>query len=867
MSKVDWKGFDTFILNAGIKSNKKNIIIYIFASTLYNCTSLLDYNLRLLNAYVYYLDAKDTSKNIKNAWNAFILKMTTVAEVTTIATKLLVLIYVNTDGAGKINMNDAYDNTKPTYITDIVDSVKITLNDEYNVITSIQVRVDKGFDGIEQHKGILFNWNGFDNFFVKVTDADARSYICNYFISELDNANAPDANEDSDAYILFKQLILENDDESHINALNTAVETDATLINTLSKNLKYLFEYTDINTSIETKTVDALKCFGDADTELITVMAANAPVAKPISPFDKNALPAGWQPYNMVNIASYNITNLNTTTKIDNVIAFLTNVTAGTSPYNKFRPDIITLQNTSELMTTDTTKYNTLKTAIEAQNYLVFEHEDGTSKKKDKLITLIKKDYFAKGGGKTYNNDPFIGYLDAAHKQYYLASIIQKYKIIVINVVDITGAQIPFTSIKDSAIEPIIKANAKIDISNYDMIITGTINHGYTSPVYVKNYEHSICTYNKADIKDSYIISTGFKAKAVYPYDFSGTGVKFETDYSNSRPIGKRMFQDPAKAPKKATSASSTKVGVKVKCTKLLKDIATELDKLSQKQINQILASVSAPNTAPAAPKKKTTSAKATPVATPPIATPPKGSKINMHVISEINVHAAEADGMLAATGFTGPCDTKTYIQFKTGKSGSETDKKVNIIYDAAGTKVSGDVFKLTGEEKYCIKVNIGGSDYFIHNILIDSDKVYFNDTSGGKTDIDITTHVTTSAAKKAPSGKPIYIPMITEIDFSSITDFKLSNFKTVPTASDYAIFNDNGKGTNFKINIKITAKLTVIINQDAIFCKTKNKNIYYFKVTVTNKGKTTDFYITGIRITDKITININKNTIDVPYK
>jgi hypothetical protein len=871
MATVDWKGFNTFILNADIIPNEKDIIIYIFASKLHNSTSLLDYNLRLLNGYVHFLDNKDTSKNIKKAWNAFIANMTTVAEVTNIAIKLLVLIHVNT-ASKNINMKDAYDISKKTYITNIDNSLLLTPKDKYEVITSIQDRVDKGFNGIESK--ILFKWNGFDTLFVNLTNADVRSYICNYFITELSDANAPAVNADSDAYILFKQLIIENDDETHITTLNTKIDNDSnpyTLINTLSKNLKYLFAYTDIDTSIETKTVDALKCFGDADTELITTFRA-APATKAIPAFDKNALPAGWQPYNMVNIVSYDIAELidpNRAQKITNVTNFLTNVTAGTTPYDKFRPDIITLQNTSELMD-DAPIYNALSNAIAANKYLVFEYEDGTPKKKDKLITLIKSDYFAKTRSIKYNNEPVVDYLDAAHTQYYLASVIIKYKIIVINVVDTTGAPIPFTRIFDAAITKIINANKKIkiDISNYDILITGNILDTDTSPE-LKKYEKSKCQYNAVDITNSYIISKGFKDKAVYPYDFSKTDVKFETNYASSRPIGKRMFQDPVKAPKKATTASSNKSGVKLKLTSLLEDIATELDKKSQKEINQILASVSAPNIT-IIPPKKATSVKAPGATSPkgapaPVATPPKGSKISMHVITAINVKAAETDGMPAVTVFTGKCANAIYKPFKTGKA--STDKKVDIIYDDKGAKVTGGVFKLDSEEKYCIHVQIpdgkgGDNAYYIHDIFIDNDNVYFHDTTGGKTDIDITKHVITSSSKKAPVTPPgtnIDIANLNFINFGDVTGFDYKTITKQPAG--YSLIT----GIKPNISIKLTAGKsvkTVKANDTNIYWETGNKTNFCFKVNVSGA----DYYITNVKITHKITIKIGAKDENVNY-
>ena len=855
----NWNGFNTFILNTDLNVKSRGKIIYIFASKLYNCTTLLDYNLRLLNAYVHVLDSTNTGKNIKSNWTAFITNMTTVAEVTTIANKLLVLINQHTDDAsGDITIANAYDTNNSEFISKMktTDTFKAS-SDETLVAASIKTEVDNIIKKIEKvayisKQTILFKWNGFDNLFVKVTAADERSYICNYFISELSNANAPDANEDSDAYILFKQLIIENANESHITTLNTAVEKDATLINTLSKNLKYLFEYTDINTSIEKKTVDALKCFGDADTELVNVAgAANAP-AKQIPAFDKNTLPAGWQPYNMVNIASYNIAGLDTKPKIDNVIAFLTNISAGKAPeYDKFRPDIITLQNTTELMA-DSTKYNILITAIESKNYLVFEHEDGTSKKKDKLITLIKSDYFAKSGGKTYTNDPFIGYLDAASNKYYLASVIQKYKIIVINVVDTTGAQIPFTSIKDAVIEPIIKANTKIDISNYDMIITGTINHGDTSPVYVKNYEHSICTYNKADIKDSYIISTGFKDKAVYPYDFSGTGVKFETDYSNSRPIGKRMFQDPAKAPKKATSASSNKSGLKITFTSLLDDIATELVKLSQKQINQILASVSAPNTAPPAPKKKTTSAKATPVATPPkgapvavpVATPPKKSAIYIPNITEIDFKAVPG---FKLADFTGGITQADYITFNSGgkkfKIKIKTDKGDFDIEEKNILQVN------TMPEEFCLKVTDTATppnDYYITRINITDE---FKIDIGG-TEHKVPFNTSSKKAPVTPPGTNVDITKLKYITFIDILGFDHTKLADKLPKGYVQISTIKGKFT-----ITLAKGVTANVTENDIYWDSGNKQNFCFKVKVSGADK----FITGIKITNKIIIKIGK--------
>ena len=728
-----WKGFTTFILNASIPNYQKEIIIYIFASKLYNCTTLLDYNLRLLNAHVHHLDSKDTTKNIKTSWVAFIKNITNVGEVNTIATMLLVLINHHTDGSNKIKMDDAYDSTKGTFITNITPATPFNAPAAANSVASlIQSLLNPRIPGIEKR---LFNWSGFETLFTNISVADARSYICNYFIAELNDTKAPNANEDSDAYILFKQLIIENDDDSHINALDNEVKKkkkDATFINTLSKNLKYLFEYTDIATNIETKTVDALKCFGDADIELIKTLDANAP-AKTIPKFDKNTLPVGWQLYNMVNIASYNIAGLDTKPKIDNVIAFLTNVTAGKAPeYDKFRPDIITLQNTTELMADAT--YKTLKTN---KNYWVLEHKDSTSMSADKLITLIKKDYFVKDGT-TYNNTPTSGYLDAAPNQYYLASVIQKYKIIVINVVDKTGAKIPFTNIFDAAIKNIKKKN---DISNYDILITGTIKHDDKSPEYIKNYEKSICKYDSTNVTDSYIISTGFKQDTsnkyiVYPYDFKETDTAFETNYSTSRPIGKRMFQDPAKAPKKAPYASSNKSGLKITFTSLLDDIATELDKLSQREINKILASVSAPNTAPAAPKKKTTSAKATPVATPP---------------------------------------------------------------------------------------------------------------------------------KGAPVAKTVTldIPKINEIDFTSVGKFNLDDYKTVPSMGDYAVYNKGASKFNINIKVKISGTDTDInIDQDALYVV--NTIATAFMIKLTHSG--TDYYITGITITNKIQINISSKDYTVKH-
>ena len=832
-----WKGFDTFILNAGIKSNEKDIIIYIFASTLYKCTSLLDYNLRLLNAYVYYLDAKDTTKNIKSNWNDFIKNMTNVVDINTIATMLLVLINHCTDGSGNIKMDDAYDSSKVTFITNITSATLFNVPANANsVATSIQSFLNSRIRGMENR---LFNWSGFETLFVNVTDADARSYICNYFIAELNDTKALNANEDSDAYILFKQLIIENVNESHINALNTKVEKDATLINTLSKNLKYLFEYTDIATNIETKTVDDLKCFGDADIELVKILAAT-PAAKPIPAFDKNTLPAGWQPYNMVNIVSYNIAGLidpNGAQKIKNVSDFLTNITAGTTPpYDKFkfRPDIITLQNTTELMAD--ANYNTFKSDIVKNNYLVFEHEDNT-KKVDKLITLIKVDYFAKSGGRTYPNDPVAGYLDTAtptHKQYYLASIIEKYKIIVINVVDTTGAEINFEAIKNT-----LKLDKDKTISNYDILIAGNVNIGHPE---LKPYDTSICNYNTTAITDSYIISTGFKDKAIYPYNFIKIGVPFQSDYSNSRPIGKRMFQDPAKAPKKATT---TIVGVAVKCTALLADIATELDKLNQRDIFKLLASVSAPNTAPTAP------AQAAPAApTPPAKLAPS---ITMDVITEINVFAAESDGMPKATGLTGNCGNPPYVNFKS--------KTVDIIYDATGSKVSGKVLKKTGEERYCIDVQIpngkgGNIQCYIHDILIDNDKVYFSDTTPPPpppTNINITAHVTTTSSKKAP-GTNINIANLKFINFSIVPGFDHTKL-AVALPAGYALVT----GITANISIKLEKKINVKVTQNEIYWESSNKQNFCFKVTVSG----TDKFIL-CNITNKITTMINKKTENV---
>lgn len=190
------------------------------------------------------------------------------------------------------------------------------------------------------------------------------------------------------------------------------------------------------------------------------------------------------------------------------------------------------------------------------------------------------------------------------------------------------------------------------------------------------------------------------------------------------------------------------------------------------------------------------------------------------------------------------------------------SDKKVDIIYDNKGNKVTGTVFKVDGEERYCINAQISDSsgsivDCYIHDILIVGDKVYYHDTTPGKTDIDITKYVTTSTAKKAPvtPGTNIDITKLKYIDFSSVNkfDYKIfpstlpSGYNLITVAAQIHIKYGNDKKDKFTVNEK------------QIYNDNKKPEYFCFNVNV----KKTDYFIT-VKITDKITVKIGSNVEEV---
>jgi hypothetical protein len=722
-----WHGFENFILDTTpeFTNDIKKDILCIFANKLYDKVNATDYYFRLLNAIVIDLDAKHTGKTFKVVWDTFINNIRANNNlIKDIAEKLIILGGRNNYFANAADVTNALTIGYTTGINSINKSDAPTGTDTY---ISLSKNLDSAANAsINKYNKLLFDWKGFDDIFVKITDADARTYICNYFINELSAAKIPNANKNTDAFILLMYIIKKNKDatKGDVGNLQTAVSSDNTntLIKTIAEKLKYLFEYTDITTNIATKTKDALKCF--KSDELVPTTPAHAHA---LPTFDKDTLPSGWTNYELLNVLSYDVAVDDATkgTTLPNIRTFLTDIvtnakTPGTA-YNEFAPNIITLQNTAELIKTGT---------IAMPNRNVEQNTDNT------LVTIIHNDIYSN----TKGNDKIDG------DNFYQYSFNANLKYIIINVVNPTSAISSATII--NGIFPAIQLKIGYDPTTFSclLVISGAVSGDFESQLTKTplKFEKLNTIYDKKVIKNLHIYTKYFGGNDLFDFVTNiSTKVAFENNYSKSRPVGVRLF---LKLDSTKLKSSKPKHTGAVTMGNVHTVLATELAGLDVAVLEKLLKSISAPiGKSVKAKASSKTKGKAPVAATPPATpTPPAVKKINIYNIKSINMHQANSKeaAIPKVADFTF-CDG-TYKEFKIGKPGKEKPKIIDIIYDNTGTISKGAVFKKDGEDKYCIKVKIGTGNHAIHDILIKNNEVYFKDTSPPDfTEYNITPYVT----------------------------------------------------------------------------------------------------------------------------
>lgn len=802
-AKFDWEDFNTFIKDASIPDVNKKEILCIFAKYLYNATDKTWFYYRFIENVVADIDASAGNTAVSNLF-AFVNNEinTDVILISKIAKKLLVLASTNNYFKSTADVTAAL-----AAMDAVLDSATVTYGDEAAKIEEIEnIPVSKA-----HMTAFLYDWNGFDTIIYGCKKDDAKLYTAKYFacLSKLHTNN--------DEYINILKQLEYNDFKSKVKVIEgfkNKVKT-ADLIE-IQKKLLFLFEKVSLETNISVP-----GCLNVFKTDMPTA-------SYKVSTFDKEDFPADWNNYRLVSILSYDIAGLSAPTNINNVSVFLTNITAATIPYDNFRPAIITLQNTTELVR-NTATYTPLQTAITGAKYDIFENDDKN------LITLVTESYNIK------KSATISGYLDTGHKKYFLACISDEYGIIIINVVNTDSTnQISFTELKNNAIEFIAKTRK--DISNYDILITinGKFNYGDGTQEYVDDYEKTICTYNKADITDSYIISTG--VKEAFCYNFHITGTDFKKDYSKSVPIGKRIFIDAfasTKSTSKSTTASTHTSPVAFKLTSLLNDIATKLDTLNQKEINQILASVSAPN-ATIIPPKKATSIKAPPVA----ATPHKKSAIYIPNITEIDFNAVPG---FKLANFTRLIPLADYITFNSGGKTFTIKIKTNIGDFYINEK---NILQVkTMSEEFCLKVTdteTPPNDYYITRINITDE---FKIDIGG-TEHNVPFNTSSKKAPVTPPGTNIDIAKLKYISFIGIPGFDHTKLAgKLPTG--YELIS----GIKAKFTITLASGVTANVTESDIYWATSYKTKFCFNVKVSGADK----FITGITITNKIIINMGK--------
>ena len=731
----NWKGFDTFILDTTFGSNinkKRNAILYIFANKLYNCTSVTDYNFRLLNAYVNNLDVSISGNTFKGLWDGFIANMKTVADINGIANMLLVLIDKNTDAAKKITPDGIYDTTAGTHINtinigELFKNAGTGANAD-TVAANIKAKVDTMISNIEGI--VLFDWNGFDNIFEEIKEADARTYICNYFISELSTTKIANANKNTDAFILLMYIIKKNKDatKGDVDKLHTAVSNDGanTLINTIAEKLKYLFEYTDINTNIDTKTKDALKCF--KYPELVPVTPAHA-----LPTFNKDKLPSGWANYELLNVLSYDVAVDDATkrTTLPNIRTFLANIVTNAkipgTAYNEFAPNIITLQNTAESIKLS---------PIVMPNYKVKQNTDNT------LVTIIHDDIYSNKEG----NDKADG------DNFYQYSFNATLKYIIINVVN------PTSTISSSTINGIFTAihgKIKYDPKTFSclLVISGAVSGDFerqlTKPHL--NLEKLVTIYDRKDITNLHIYTTkDFDEKYLFNFGKDiGPPVNFTKDYSKSLPVGVRLFLKLDST--KLTSSKPKPTGVTM--GNVHDVLGNELDGLDVGKLTALLKSISAPIGKAVKGKSSSKTKGKTPVAaTPPPATPTTNVQSGAaSKLMKIDFAAAKAaTPSFDYSTYTSGID-KSYVNVLVkDSSGKDVDKTVTVTY-AKGKQVDG-ILMGKGKGPYNLQFkDDAGNIYNVHDLNIFNDKkgnnkIIFKDTtSGSKSGPDLTPYATFS--------------------------------------------------------------------------------------------------------------------------
>lgn len=676
-TNFDWKGFNTFI-NVITDDNDKQVILCIFAKHLYNVTSTTDYYYRFIEQIIIDIDNTNTSTIFSTQWKDVkdeIDKDTKL--ITNIGEKLLVLASKHNHFKTTTDVTNAVTN-----INNITDAETVTYSAESNKINEIKnISVAKAYK-----TKLSYNWGTFYKLVTDIKNDDAKLYVMKYFAS----LQVPDSG--SDDYINILEQIKNNANTVKIIE-KFKNESSSAKLNEVKSKLLFLFE----KLQLKTYSKDCLNVFtGERPSGSYS-----------LSGFNKDDMPSGWENYDMISVASYNVDGLDDgsggvdATKKGNVNTFLNYIATGNAPYDKFRPAIITLQKTNLLLQTDT-ETTALETSL-STNYKLFSHYDETGKARN-LITLLTKDY--------KNIQTISGYLDTAKKEkLYIASIIHDKNVIVFNVVNTGTDTISLDDINNEIDN--IKRKDK-NINNYDVIITTDGSFNYRT--ITSEYEYSKSKYNKNDVDGSYIISIGFKKDDMIPYDFEDTKVDFKSNYGTYQPIGKRLFKDPSRAIFSTPAAPY----IPVKLTTLFSSIANELDALTDKDIQKIVASVRLTrSTAP--PKKKTTSVKAapakpaaTPAATPP-AIPAKGPTLDITKIEAIDFSKVNLET-------TAPGDFKNYVVYK--KSVKFDIKVIRLNVEEYINVDEKNLYENNSDNtKFIIKFDVSGTDYYITWITI-TDKI-----------------------------------------------------------------------------------------------------------------------------------------------
>jgi hypothetical protein len=362
----DWQGFDAFITDTTLPDPNKHEIMYIFAKKLIGITSVSYFYYRFINDIIDTLNA-DASIPIKSfyaKWKTFDTNINANQTlINDIAEKLLVVSSLHNNLTNVPDATAAL-TTIPTIKSSTTFTPPTTQKDAISALRDIDGSLP--FIEIRNHyKNLVYDWKGFDTLIEKISDKATKVYVAQYFASQI-------TSYDEDSYLRMYKLLNENEKvKKELDDFEKEVKADNTLLTTNRDKLLFLFEKADLENNIDKEA--GLKC-------LMRETSAKQLV------FDPDDLTTTkWTDYKLMNILSYDIKDL-TATNIGNIAKFIKDILESNAPYDKFKPVVITLQNT-ETLVNDSKTYTDIENTAKAQQYTLHKSSD------NKLLTFIDDDY------------------------------------------------------------------------------------------------------------------------------------------------------------------------------------------------------------------------------------------------------------------------------------------------------------------------------------------------------------------------------------------------------------------------------------------------------------------------------------------